>query len=726
METKLSETQLKIRQRLPERLARLEELAFNFWWSWHRNSRDLFKIVDRTLWTTTRHNPIRILQEISEAQLAALAKDPNFLRAYDSVLMELDREQRNGYLWYSTTYPEYTQYPITYFSAEFGIHASLPIYSGGLGILSGDHTKEASDLGLPFVAIGFLYEQGYFIQRLDPHGWQEAIYPPLEPKNVALRPYLCADDDSCVKIALDVGDRQLHLQVWQVRTGNGQLYLLDANMEQNAPWDRELTARLYGGDQEMRIQQEVLLGIGGVKILRALGVEPRVWHINEGHAAFMVLERLREYIAQGFTLEQATARVRAGTIFTTHTPVPAGHDAFSFSMMEKYFHKLWPQLGLNRDEFMALGSHDSGNGPAFNLTALALRLAGRSNGVSQLHGEVSRQMWYSLWPDTPPEKTPIGHVTNGVHISSWVGEAMHRIYRTYLSPDWLERQDDPAIWERIEDVPDAELWEAHNYLKRKMFSTIRERARQDRITRVMPPDQLLASGIFLDPEALVIGFARRFATYKRAYLIFRDIERLLKLTHDRYRPVQFIFAGKAHPADDPGKRLLQEVYNWARSPEMGGRIAFVEDYDMHVARYLVQGVDVWLNTPRRPMEASGTSGMKAALNGNPNLSILDGWWAEAYNGLNGWAIPSAEHLDNPEAQHDADANALYTLLEEEVTPLYYQRDRDGVPRGWVAVMKEAIRTMGPKFSMRRMVKDYTREYYIPALKEVLALEKKKK
>lgn len=721
----VSEAQLKIKQKLPERLSRLEELAYNFWWSWHRNTRDLFKMVDRTLWTTTRHNPIRILQEVSLERLQALVKDPTFLRAYDSVLMELDREQRNGHLWYSSTYPDYVQYPIAYFSAEFGIHSSLPIYSGGLGILSGDHTKEASDLGLPFIAVGFLYEQGYFLQRLDSNGWQEAVYHPLDPNNVALQPCLCDDDESCLTVAVEVGNRQIHLHVWQVHAGHSRLYLMDANVEQNAPWDRELTARLYGGDQEMRIQQEILLGVGGVKILRALGIEPAVWHINEGHSAFMVLERLHEYIEQGLSLAEATARVRAGTIFTTHTPVPAGHDTFSFGLVEKYFYTFWPKLGLSRDEFMALGSHDAGFGPAYNMTALALRMSGRANGVSQLHGEVSRQMWYNLWPDTPPEKTPIGHVTNGVHISSWVGEAMHRIYRSYLSPDWLERQDDPSIWERIEDVPDAELWEAHDYLKRKMFSTIRERARQDRISRAMPPDQLLASGIFLDPEALVIGFARRFATYKRAYLIFRDIERLLKMTHDRYRPVQFIFAGKAHPADDPGKRLLQEVYNWARSPEMGGRIAFVEDYDMHVARYLVQGVDVWLNTPRRPMEASGTSGMKAALNGIPNLSILDGWWAEAYNGLNGWGIASAEHPDNADQQYDADAEALCTLLENEVIPLYYQRDRDGVPRGWVAVMKEAIRTMGPQFSARRMLKEYTREYYVPALEDVLALKSKK-
>ncbi|MGC9358032.1 MAG: alpha-glucan family phosphorylase, partial [Anaerolineae bacterium] len=616
--------------------------------------------------------------------------------------------------------------PIAYFSAEFGIHTSLPIYSGGLGVLSGDHNKEASDLGLPMIGVGFLYEQGYFRQRLDHSGWQQAIYPALNPEEVALCPILC-DDESCVQVTVDVGDRQIHLQVWEVLVGRAHLYLMDANVEENAPWDRELTARLYGGDREMRIQQEILLGIGGVHIVRALGLKPRIWHINEGHSAFMLLERLCEYVQADMAFDDAVKQVRAETVFTTHTPVPAGHDVFNFNMMEKYFHNFWPKLGIGRDDFLALGSYESQHGgPAFNMTALALRLSGRSNGVSELHGEVSRQMWTRMWPGKKAEEVPIGHVTNGVHLPSWTGEAMHRLYRRHISPDWLERQDSPMIWTRIEDVPDEEIWEAHNYLKRKLFSTMRERARDDRIARATPPEQLLASGIFLDPEALIIGFARRFATYKRAYLLFRDIERLKRLIHHRYRPVQFVFSGKAHPADDPGKRLLQEIYNWARSPEMGGRIAFVEDYDMHIARYLVQGVDVWLNTPRRPMEASGTSGMKAGFNGVLNLSVLDGWWAEAYNGRNGWAIqPEQEDYESDWEQDNADAEALYRTLEEEVVPLYYQRGWDDIPRGWVNMMRESIRTVGPMFSTRRMVKEYTEDYYVPALQEVLEREKKR-
>ncbi len=712
----------EIRRELPQRIARLEELALNFWWSWHRPSRDLFKRVDRTLWKNTRHNPVRILLETPQERLEMLAKDPSFLREYDAVMMTLDRDLENGHLWYSSAYPELAPYPIAYFSAEFGLHTSLPIYSGGLGVLSGDHNKEASDLGLNFIGVGFLYQEGYFRQRLDHSGWQQAIYPTLDPEEVALSPVM-EQSNEIATIRVQVGDRSIDLRVWQVLVGRVRLYLMDSNMEQNAPWDRELTARLYGGDREMRIQQEILLGIGGVQILRALNIEPYVWHLNEGHSAFLVLERLREHIEeQDLSFEEAQHRVRTSTVFTTHTPVPAGHDVFSFNMMEKYFNSFWPRLGISRDEFMALGSYDSSHGgPAFNMTALALRLSARANGVSELHGKVSRKMWQSLWPEREAEEVPIGHVTNGVHLPSWTGEAMHNLYRRHISPDWVERQDDPMLWSRLEDIPDGEIWEAHNYLKRKLFATMRERARDDRIARATPPEQLLASGIFLDPDALVIGFARRFATYKRALLIFRDIDRLKRLIHHRYQPVQFVFAGKAHPADDPGKRLLQEIYNWARSPEMGGRIAFVEDYDMHIARYLVQGVDVWLNTPRKPMEASGTSGMKAAFNGVLNLSILDGWWAEAYNGRNGWAIESGEEHEHEWEQDNADAEALYRALEDEVVPLYYQRDRDDIPRGWVEMMKESIRTVGPEFSMRRMVKEYTTEYYVPALRDVLRL-----
>ena len=714
-----AKTESAIAEKLPARLRRLEEIAYNFWWSWHRSSRDLFKFLDRMLWIGTRHNPILILRDVKPERLAALAKDPAFLRHYDAVLMEMDRDIKTNGHWFPRTYPQAATSSIAYFSAEFGVHISLPIYSGGLGILSGDHLKEASDLGLPFVAVGFLYEQGYFRQRIDPNGWQQSTYPFLETEQTALRPELDGRQ-GCKTVAVEIGGRTVTLQIWRVDIGRVPLYLLDANHEGNAPWDRELTARLYGGDQEMRIQQEILLGIGGVRILRALDRHPRVWHINEGHSAFMLLERLREFAAAGLDLATAFDRVRAETIFTTHTPLPAGHDVFPYHLMEKYFQTFWPQLGLSRDEFLAFGQANDGHAPGFNMTALALRLSRRANAVSRLHGDVSRRMWHVLWPDRKEEDVPIGRVTNGVHVASWVGSALHTLFRKRLAPDWVDRHDQPTLWENVVDIPDLELWTAHKALKRKMLSVVRERARGQRIERSATSEQLLASGILLDPEALVIGFARRFATYKRATLILRDPDRLSRLIHDRDRPIQIIFAGKAHPADDPAKRLLQEVFWAGLNPQNGGRIAFIEDYDMQIARYLVQGVDVWLNTPRRPLEASGTSGMKAAVNGVLNLSILDGWWAEAYNGRNGWAIdPGTTPLDvsNPDA---ADADRLYRLLAEEVAPLYYQRDLDGVPRGWVEMMKSSIQTAGEGFSSRRMLQEYTRDYYVPAIAEALA------
>jgi len=703
---------LSLSAKIPPRIARLEELAYNFWWSWHRDARDLFKMLDYPLWRSTGHNPVKMLLEVPPERLEELVADPLFLRQYDAVLMQLDTDLRNGHLWFPDKYPDLTTRPIAYFSLEFGLHQSLPIYSGGLGVLAGDHCKEASDLGLPFVGVGFLYEMGYFRQRITADGWQEAIYPRFKPEEVAVREALC-DDRKCLFVPVEVGDRTVNLQVWHVQAGRTRLYLMDADHDTNAPWDRELTARLYGGDQEMRIQQEIVQGIGGLRVLRALGIDPLVFHLNEGHSAFLVLERTRELVEAGQSFDEARQVVQATTIFTTHTPVPAGHDVFPFHLIEKYFYTYWPRLGLSREQFLELGSY-AGDRPGFNMTILALRMSEQRNGVSQLHGKVSRRMFQSLWPDRPVDEVPITHVTNGIHVPAWIGEAMNKIYRKYLGPDWIERQDEPALWERILDAPDKELWAAHLHLKRKLMSLIRERARQRRVERGMDAEQILCAGTFLDPDALIIGFARRFATYKRSTLIFHNVERLKRLLHDRYRPVQFIFAGKAHPADDGAKRLIQHVYNAAKDPAMGGRIAFIDDYDLQVARYLVQGVDVWLNTPRRPYEASGTSGQKAAANGIPNLSVLDGWWAEGYNGANGWAIEPEQQHDDPAAQDAAEVETLYRLLEDEVVPLFYKRDADDVPRGWVQVMKEAIRTAVPAFCTRRMVKEYTERFYVPA------------
>lgn len=709
------ETIAVLTEKVPSRIARIVDLAYNFWWSWHRDARALFKMLDHPLWRSTGHNPVRMLLEISPQRLAEAAADPLFLRQYDAVLMAFDADMRNGHLWFPSQYPDLKARPIAYFSAEFGLHQSLPLYSGGLGVLAGDHCKEASDLGLPFVAVGFLYEMGYFIQRLTGDGWQEAFYPHFETDKTAIREALC-ETGGCLYVPVEVGERTVHLQVWLVQVGRVPLYLMDAHHDLNAPWDRELTARLYGGDQEMRIQQEIVLGIGGLRVLRALGIDPAVYHLNEGHSAFLVLERLRELVEAGYSFDDACAVVRATTLFTTHTPVPAGHDVFPYHLIERYFSGYWPRLGLTREQFLDLGFLP-GERHGFNMTALALRLAGRCNGVSRLHGQVSRRMFRNLWPEISEDEVPITHVTNGIHVPSWIGEAMSQLYRKYLGPDWIERHDEPTLWERILDIPDAELWAAHLHLRRKLMTLIRERARQGRVERRLDAEQVLCSGTFLDPNALTIGFSRRFATYKRATLIFRDLDRLRRLLLDRYRPVQFIFAGKAHPADDGGKRLIQHVYNAARDPSLGGRIAFVEDYDLQVARYLVQGVDVWLNTPQRPYEASGTSGQKAALNGVPNLSILDGWWVEGYNGANGWAINPGVQADDPDPQDAADAESLYSLLENEVVPLFYKRDADDVPRDWVRVMKEAIRSAAPVFCTRRMVKEYTERFYVPAARQ---------
>ncbi|TET55539.1 MAG: alpha-glucan family phosphorylase, partial [Anaerolineales bacterium] len=660
-----------------------------------------------------------MLRQLSAERIGDVAADPAFLRQYDAVIQALDSELKNGHLWYSTEYPHLLLRAIAYFSAEFGVHQSLPVYSGGLGVLAGDHCKEASDLGLPLVAIGFLYEMGYFRQRIMADGRQEAIYPRFVREEAAVREATVCSAPSdgrqhsgdCLFVPVEVGERTVQLQVWRVDVGRVSLYLMDADHDLNAPWDRELTARLYGGDLEMRIRQEIVLGIGGLRVLRALGIDPAVCHLNEGHSAFVTLERTRELVESGLSFEDACIEVRQGTVFTTHTPVPAGHDVFPFHLIEKYFHTYWERLGLDGEQFLQLGCCD-GERQGFNMTVLALRMSGRRNGVSRLHGKVSRRMWQSVWPEAAEEDVPIEHVTNGIHVPSWVGEAMNRLFRKHLGPDWLDRHDDAALWERVMDVPDEELWAAHQHLKRKLMTLIRERARRRRMEGQMDAEQVLCAGTFLDPAALIIGFARRFATYKRAALIFTDEERLRRLLHDPYRPVQFVFAGKAHPADEEGKRLLQRVYEAAKAPATGGRIAFIEDYDLQVARYLVQGVDVWLNTPRRPREASGTSGQKAAINGVPNLSVLDGWWEEGYAGSNGWAIGADSASDA------ADAESLYRLLEDEVVPLFYKRDADDVPRGWVQVMKEAIRTAVPVFCARRMVKEDAERFYVPAAERV--------
>ncbi len=702
-----------IRDRLPDRLHRLAELASNLWWSWHPKIRKAFRTLDYPLWQATAHNPVAMLYQIDPERLEWAAADPDYRALYDEAVAEFDQAMDDG-LWFPNAHPELAERPVAYFSAEFGIHTALPIYSGGLGVLAGDHCKEASDLGLPLVGTGFLYNEGYFRQRVPASGWQEAIYERFNHDQSPIQ--LVHDaDDAPLTIEVPVGERDVQVRVWHAQLGRTPLYLLDADVEGNAPWDRRLTARLYGGDQETRIQQEIILGLGGVRLLKALGVEPSAWHLNEGHSAFLAFERLRELMSAGRSFDEARERIRASTVFTTHTPVPAGHDVFPFDLVEKYFRRQWRDLDVDPSALLELGSAEEHGGPMFNMTAFALRLAGGRNAVSEIHGRVSRQMWQSVWPDRAAEEVPIGHVTNGVHTPTWVAREMDALFQRHLDPNWLGRYDDPDLWAGVDAVPDAELWDVHMHLKRKMLRRLRERTRRRWQHRDLSLDQILTAGSFLDPEALTIGFARRFATYKRADLLFRDIERIKRLMNDPHRPVQFIFAGKAHPADDAGKHLIQMITQHAQDPSFGGRIAFVEDYDMHLAHVLVQGVDVWLNTPRRPNEASGTSGQKAALNGVPNFSVLDGWWAEGYDGSNGWAIGGQDDMPSHEEQDAHDAEALYHVLESDVIPSFYERDDRGVPERWVAMMKAIIRSSAPRFSTRRMLKDYAEHYYVPAM-----------
>lgn len=700
---------------IPERIHRLRELAYNLWWTWNPPAQRLYATISPEIWHASDHNAVRVLLEVDPARLATLASDGDFLARYDEVCADFDAYMHPASTWFNQTFPKEANHTIAYFSAEFGLHESLPIYSGGLGILSGDHCKEASDLGLPFVGVGFLYPQGYFRQRINAKGEQEAIYEKLLFSQVAAQPALDPDGHEVV-ISVDLPGRKVYAKVWRIQVGRIPLYLMDTDVEPNAPGDRVLSARLYGGDHEMRIAQEIVLGIGGVRAIRALGLDPMVWHMNEGHAAFLELERCRELV-RGLDISFDVAReiASANAIFTTHTPVAAGNDIFSYDLVDKYFSEFWPQLRLDRDAFHDLAREDNGWGSAFSMTVLALRLSTLRNGVSKLHGEVSRSMWQFLWPELDMDETPITSITNGVHTATWVATAMDALYQRYLGEDWYAHLDDVTLWERVREIPDDELWAAHNALKEQLLSYARARLARQRERLGEGPVAVRETHTLLDPEALTIGFARRFATYKRATLIFRDPERLARLLNNPDRPVQLVFAGKAHPNDKPGQEFIRHVYEFSRRPEFSGKIVFLEDYDMDMARHMVSGCDLWLNNPVRPHEASGTSGQKASLNGLPNLSILDGWWEEGYSGRNGWAFGEKRDYQDDDTRDDADAHALYATLENQTVPLFYDRGADDLPHGWITVMREAIRTVAPVFSMRRMVKDYTEKLYVPAL-----------
>lgn len=701
---------------LPRRISRLGEMAYNLWWTWNPEAERLFKLIDSDLWETVGHNPIRFLYKLERSQINSVTYDRYYLELYDRVFRAFDKYMEAESTWLKENHPDLHEKTLAYFSMEFGLHECLPIYAGGLGVLAGDHLKEASDLGLPMVGVGLLYINGYFSQRLTEDGWQEMQAFELDVKNVPLTEVL-DEEKNPLLVSVILPGRRLYARIWEVRVGRVPLYLLDSNVEQNEFKDRSLTSRLYNSDPDVRISQYLLQGVGGIRALRAMGHSPNAWHLNEGHSAFLGLELARELVKQGVPFEEARLKLRTRDIFTTHTPVPAGNDEFPLWQIDKFFAGWWTELGLTREQFIALAANTQEWGDTFSMPILAMRFAEFVNGVSELHGQVSRKMWHkSLWADKPVEEVPIAHVTNGIHTGTWLARRMRALFDRYLGPEWIENVDDPLMWEYVESIPDRELWVVRRHLKRKMAYYVRERARTRWIKGGFHPIQVIAEGALLDPYALTIGFARRFAPYKRADLVLSDLDRLLKLLNVPNQPVQIIFAGKSHPDHEQGKRLIQEVYRTVKLAENGGRLVFLENYDMNIARYLVQGVDVWMNTPRRPNEASGTSGMKAALNGVLNFSILDGWWREGYNGKNGWAIGNDHEDADIHVQDKHDADSLYDTLEKEIIPLYYkQRSSDGLPGDWLARIKECIRTLGPAFSTRRMVKEYTERMYIPAL-----------
>jgi len=701
--------------RLPRRIKRLGELAYNLWWTWNPEAQRLFIQIDRDLWERTNHNPIKFLNMVQRASLNSVTQNRYYLEYYDQIFGEFDDYMRAEETWCSRHHPEYNDHPIAYFSTEFGLHETLPIYAGGLGILSGDHLKGASDLGLPLVAVGFMYTHGYFSQHITEDGWQEAHYIRLKFSELPILPFL-SEDGEPLTISVDLPGREVKARIWVIHVGRVLLYLLDSDVEGNSISDRELTARLYTSDLDSRISQEIILSIGGVRALRVLGYNPSVWHLNEGHSAFLNLERAREIIASGHSFEEARKEIYTSSIFTTHTPVPAGNDEFPEWLIDKYFSNQIPEIGLDREQFFSLGRNPNPWGNTFSMPVLAIRMSNYRNGVSELHGQVAREMWHHLWPEKKVDDVPITHITNGVHSGSWLARRLRILFDHHLGDNWMESLDEPKVWEAVENIPDAELWAVRRHLKRKLVYYMRERARDQWLNGGIHPVQVVASGVLLDPYALTIGFARRFATYKRANLILRDLGRLLDIINRPNMPVQIIFAGKSHPADEPGKMLIQEVYRIVKRAENGGRLVFLEDYDMNLARYLLQGVDVWLNTPRRPHEASGTSGMKAAMNGVLNFSVYDGWWREGYNGKNGWAIGKDTEYENPNQQDEEDAISLYEILENQIIPLYYKkRSSDGLPGEWIDMVKESIRTLSPQFSVRRMVKEYLEQLYVKAL-----------
>jgi glycogen phosphorylase len=703
-----------IKARIPAELSALRDLAFNLQWTWNHETIDLFRRLDRDLWEETGHNPVRLLGTIAQEKLNQAAQDEGFMAQVRRVAADL-QEYQQARTWFETTHGPIDSPKIAYFSMEYGLTESLPIYSGGLGILAGDHLKSASELGLPLVGVGLLYQQGYFRQYLNADGWQQETYPDNDFYNI---PVLLERQPNgrALLVAVQFPGRVVYCRIWRAQVGRVPLYLLDTNTSENQHKDRKITYQLYGGDQETRIQQEIILGIGGMLALRQLDIHVHVCHMNEGHAAFMALERMRHRKEKDhLTTAEAMEVVRAGTIFTTHTPVPAGIDIFDAALIEKYFGHFCDRNGIDRQTFIGLGRNNPKNPhEPFNMALLALRTTAYANGVSRLHGEVSRKMWHPNWPSVPLEEVPIGHITNGIHTRSWISSEMSDLFLRYLGPNWLKKPADQSVWQSIKRIPDIELWRIHERRKERLVAYARERLAHQLRQRGAGAKELGRAFETLSPEALTIGFARRFATYKRATLLLRDPQRLRALLNNPHYPVQFIFAGKAHPRDNEGKELIKQIVHFARQEDVRRHIIFLEDYDMSVARYLVQGVDVWLNTPLRPMEASGTSGMKVIPNGGLNLSVLDGWWCEGYETDTGWAIGAGEEYEDNTYQDEVESKGLFDVLENEIVPLFYELGNDSLPRAWIAKMKSSMMKLAPLFNTNRMVQEYTDRFYMNA------------
>jgi len=703
----------KVVPSLPEPLQPLLDIAYNLWWSWQPEAIDLFIRMDRQLWTRLSHNPVRMLGTVSQQRLDELARDEAFIaamrRVHERLEMDLSRTA-----WFQRQFPDTSDACIAYFCAEFGLTECLPIYSGGLGILAGDHLKSASELGIPLVGVGLLYRHGYFQQYFNADGWQQEFYPDLDFSTLPVRRVRDGEGEQ-VKISVEMPGRTVHVAVWVTKVGRVKLFLLDTNLAENDPADRAITSQLYGGDMDMRIRQELVLGIGGTRALRAMNIHPTVYHMNEGHAAFLALERIRTLIAEHeVSFDEARWAAAAGNVFTTHTPVPAGIDRFPKDMIQRYLKDMAPALRLDMEGMLALGRENVYNkNEPFSMAVLALRTSDAANGVSKLHGEVSRDMWRGIWPGVPANEVPIGHVTNGVHARTWLSPDITRLFDRYLTMRWQSNPEDQSVWENVEQIPAEELWRVRQDRRTRLVTWLRRRLRKQLEHQGASSSEIEQAGQALDPDTLTIGFARRFATYKRANLLFRDTDRLMKILSNPERPVQLVIAGKAHPADTQGKELIRQIVHTAREMGLQRHIIVAENYDMHVARYLVQGVDVWLNTPRRGMEASGTSGMKAAMNGVLNCSILDGWWDEGYVKDTGWAIGRGEVYSNYEYQDQVESHALYDLLEKQVVPMFYERD-NGLPHEWIRWMRNCLRELAPLFNTNRMLQDYAEHYYMPA------------